>query len=92
MATLKNDRLKASEMSERNVSGDQEASIRIILEKFERAKILEVYFSRLDGRVPEEIPASYQKLYEVELSQIKNFLLGQHPQDTLLQKVFRMMS
>lgn len=79
-------------MSDKCVSNNLEASTRIILEKFERAKILEVYFSRLDGRVPEVIPASYQKLYEVEMSEIKNFLLGQHPQDTLLQKVFRMMS
>lgn len=65
---------------------------RTILEKFERAKILEVYFSRLDGRVPDEIPADSHELYEVDLKDIKAFLLGQHPQDTLLHKIFRIMS
>lgn len=62
------------------------------LEKFERSKILEVYFSRLDGRIPEHIPEDYEELYEVELTTIKSFLMGQHPQDTLLQKIFRIMS
>lgn len=63
-----------------------------VLEKFERAKILEVYFSRLNGRFPQNIQSDYQELYEVELSEIKNFLLGQHPQDTILQKIFRIMN
>lgn len=64
---------------------------RVILERFERAKILEVYFSRIDGRIPRNIPEAYEELYTVELSSIKNFLLGQHPQDTLLAKIFRIM-
>lgn len=67
-------------------------SAKEILEKFERSRILEVYFSRLDGRIPEHISDEYQELYQVELVEIKNFLLGQHPQDSLLQKIFRMMS
>lgn len=70
----------------------QEAKMdRLILERFERSKILEVYFSRIDGRVPNIIPDSYQELYQVDLSSIKNFLLGQYPQDTLLSKIFRLM-
>lgn len=65
---------------------------RTILEKFDRSKILEVYFSRLEGRIPDDIPSSHSELYNIELSTIKGFLLGQHPQDTLLQKVFRIMN
>lgn len=65
---------------------------RTVLEKFERSKILEVYFARMDGRIPEEIPADCHELYALELNDIKGFLLGQHPQDTLLHKLFRIMS
>lgn len=65
---------------------------RITLGKFERSKILQVYFARLDGRTPEEIPSEYQELYSIELAAIKTFLLNQHPQDALLQKIFKMMS
>lgn len=66
-------------------------SDRLILERFERAKILEIYFSRIDGRIPKTIPEDYEELYKIELSSIKNFLLGQHPQDKLLAKIFRIM-
>ena len=62
------------------------------LEKFERSKILEVYFARIDGRIPEEIPAELNDLYTIEMGAIKGFLLGQHPHDSLLQKIFRMMN
>jgi hypothetical protein len=62
------------------------------LEKFERSKILEIYFARLDGRVPDEIPFEHEDLYALELEKIKKFLLGQHPQDPILQKIFRIMS
>lgn len=65
---------------------------RVILEKFDRPQILKVYFSRLDGRLPDEIPVELQELYEIELHIIKAYLLGQHPQDTILQKIFRIMS
>lgn len=62
------------------------------LGKFQRSKILEVYFSRLDGRTPEEIPFELEELYQIELSDIKAFLLGQYPQDNLLQRIFKMMN
>lgn len=67
-------------------------TVRETLEKFERSKILEVYFSRLDGRIPSQISGDYEDLYAIELPLIKAFLLGQHPQDTLLQKIFRIMT
>jgi hypothetical protein len=65
---------------------------REVLLKFERAKILKVYFSRLDGRIPTHIPGDLQELYAIDLASIKTFLLGQHPQDSLLHKIFRIMN
>lgn len=62
---------------------------REILEKFERSKILEVYFSRLDGRSLTVMQEDYKELYDVELRDIKRFLLGQHPQDIILANVLR---
>jgi hypothetical protein len=62
------------------------------LGRFERSLILQVYFARLDGRMPEEIPSGHEELYTTELPGIKSFLLGQLPQDTLLQKIFRIMT
>lgn len=79
-------------LSEKEVSTKDALWIRTVLEKFERSKILEIYFLRLDGRSPEEIPAECSELYQLELNDIKSFLLGQHPQDTLLHKIFRIMS
>lgn len=77
--------------SERLESSKDSLWVRTVLEKFDRSKILEVYFLRVDGREPEEIPADYHELYEIDIRDIKAFLLGQHPQDTLLHKIFRMM-
>lgn len=66
--------------------------VRSLLERHDRAKILEVYFDRLDGRVPDEIPEEVRDLYALEMDQIKSYLLGQHPVDPLLQKLFRIMN
>jgi proteasome assembly chaperone (PAC2) family protein len=63
-----------------------------VLEKFERGRILEVYFSRLDGRLPTNIPSDHHELYQLQLNDMKNYLLGHHPQDTLMQKIFRMFT
>lgn len=81
-----------NKMSESDELMERTNTTRIILEKFERSKILEVYFSRLDGRTPDAIPSDYHELYTVELNDIKSFLLGQHPHDSLLQRIFRMMN
>jgi hypothetical protein len=67
-------------------------SSRTILEKFERSKLLEIYFARIDGRCLDEVDSDLQELYDLELEDIKAFLLGQHPRDTLLHKFFRIMS
>lgn len=82
----------AEELKEIETSDFITSSVREALGKFERSKILEVYFSRLDGRIPEHISGDYEELYAIDLDVIKTFLLGQHPQDTLLQKIFRIMN
>jgi hypothetical protein len=79
------------DLSETKQYGIDAQMTRITLDKFQRAKILEVYFARLDGRTPETIPSDCQELYEIELSAIKGYLLGQHPQDSLLQKIFKIV-
>lgn len=84
--------MQPTEMSETEKIVNEGLMVRTVLEKYERSKILEVYFSRLDGRVPENIPGDHYDLYEIELSAIKNFLLGQHPYDSILQKIFRIMN
>ncbi len=62
---------------------------KLILEKYDRAKVLEIYFARLNGRTIETIPADYADLYEVELNSVKAYLLGQGPQDS---SVFRLLN
>lgn len=81
-----------TEVSENEKVLQSMGEIKRSLEKFERSKILEVYFSRVDGRIPGSIPDEYQELYAIELGSIKSYLLGQHPQDSLLQRIFRMMN
>lgn len=80
------------EVSETQTQVSNAQLVRSILEKYERSKILEVYFARVDGRLPEIISPEHRDLYEIELNSIKGFLLGQHPQDTLLMKIFRIMN
>lgn len=65
--------------------------IKIILGKFERSKILEIYFARFDGRIPETVPEIYTELYKIELHVIKEYLLGQRPHDPILAKILRLM-
>ncbi len=84
--------MNANAMTENQTTLKDPQMTRMILEKFERSKILEVYFSRIDGRIPQSIPDSYQELYQLELGAIKSYLLGQYPQDTLLTKIFRIMN
>lgn len=81
-----------NDLSEKKLAAIQVNMLRTTLEKFERAKILEVYFTRIDGRTPDSVPSSIKELYEIDLNMIKSFLLGQHPHDPLLSKVFRIMN
>jgi hypothetical protein len=79
-------------MSETEESSEKFFLNRITLEKFERSKILETYFSRLDGHTSDDAPAEYHELFEIELEYIKTFLLGQYPQDPILQRIFKIMN
>lgn len=81
-----------NDLSEKKLAALQANLTRATLERFERAKILEVYFLRVDGRNPDIVPASQKELYEIDLQEIKSFLLGQHPHDPLLSKVFRILN
>lgn len=84
--------MEATKTNENFGTSNEALFVRSVLVKFERSKILEVYFARLDGRVPEKIPMELVGLYDIDLEHIKAFLLGQHPQDTLLHKIFRIMN
>lgn len=66
--------------------------VRTMLERFERSKILEVYFARVDGRVPRIVPFELKPLWEIELSEIKAYLLGQHPHDNILSRLLSLMN
>jgi hypothetical protein len=50
--------------------------VRRVLEKFERATILQVLFSRIEGRRPEDLPSAIAPLYEIEIEEIRAFLMG----------------
>ncbi|HXH76116.1 MAG TPA: hypothetical protein VNJ08_14190 [Bacteriovoracaceae bacterium] len=67
-------------------------SVRSTLESYERSKILEVYFARVDGRIPRTIPLDVQPLYALDLVHIRAFLLGHYPQDNLFNKIFKMIN
>lgn len=72
---------------------NNEASMaRQILAQYQRAKILEVYFERIDGRDPGSVSSDLKPLYELPLPEIKAYLLGQHPQDNLLSQIIKLMA
>jgi hypothetical protein len=83
--------MTAFELSSLSKESSETITIRALLESFERSKILEIYFARVDGRMPRIIPIEYKSLYELELDQIKAFFLGQYPHDVLLSKVIKIM-
>lgn len=49
--------------------------VSIILEKFERTKVLEVYFLRAQGKSSANIPQEYGVLFEIDLKLIRQYLL-----------------
>jgi hypothetical protein len=57
------------------------------LDSFDRAKILEIYFLRIEGRTKDSIPHGHEVLYSMDLNEIKNYLLGQEAKDSILPKV-----
>ncbi|HLT23228.1 MAG TPA: hypothetical protein VKZ84_07285 [Bacteriovoracaceae bacterium] len=66
------------------------AEITEVLFRYERSQILEVYFSRLDGR--ENVNPDLAELYEFSLEDLKLFLAGRFQQDPLIQQLTRLHS
>ena len=57
------------------------------LDSFERAKILEIYFLRIEGRINDSIPRVHEVLYSMDLNEMKTYLLGQETKDSILPQV-----
>ena len=66
-----------------------ETSAKLIMEKYERSRLLEVYFARLNGRAMNDSLSDDEDLYQIDLTFMKAYLLGQSSQDNNL---FRLMS
>lgn len=79
------------EMSEEDFAPLHSENARRTLEKFERAKVLDVYFARVDGRAPENIKSEFEELYRIDLVSIKKFLLEQHPLDPILHSILKVL-
>lgn len=65
--------------------------VREVLSRHERYRVLELYFCREGGRLPENIPAERMELLKITQDEMKEFLLGQFPQDPLLHKFLRII-
>lgn len=65
---------------------------RSVLVKFDRAKILEAYFARIDAREPNLTLAESLEISSIDTEYIRSFLLNQWSQDSVLQQVVRMMN
>lgn len=61
-----------------------------ILLQYERSKILEVYFSRLDGR--KKCKDDERELYELSLEDLKLFLAGKFKEDPIMQRLSNLHS
>ena len=61
--------------------------IRVMLEKYEQSKIIEVYFARLDDRLPDIIASAEADLYSMNLEDMKDYLLDQKPANPILQQL-----
>ncbi len=65
--------------------------VREVLQRHERYRVLELYFCRESGRLPEGVPSQRLELLEISQEEIKEFLLGQFPQDPLLHKFLKII-
>ncbi len=66
-----------------------ENSVKLILEQYDRAKVLEFYFARLDGRTSSAVLLELSDLNSIELADLKAYLLVQSNQD---QNIFQLMN
>jgi hypothetical protein len=65
--------------------------VKEILSRHERYRVLEIYFCREGGRLPEIISPERMELLDVSQEEMKEFLLGQFPQDPLLHRFLRII-
>lgn len=65
--------------------------VREVLNRHERYRVLELYFSREGGRLPEMLPPERMELLEITQLEMKEFLLGEFPQDPLLHKFLKII-
>jgi hypothetical protein len=65
--------------------------VKEVLQRHERYRVLELYFSRESGLLPEGIPPERRELLEISQEEMKEFLLGQFPQDPLLHKFLKII-
>lgn len=70
----------------------EDREIRVKLEKHPRAKLIEIYQARSAGKIPEEIPADVKDVFEVELTKLVAFLMGEMTSDKDLHKILNIMS
>ncbi len=62
------------------------SSSKKMLDSFERSKILEIYFLRIDGRSDSALAKNYGPLFAIEINEIKDYLLHLDSKDSMLQK------
>ena len=67
-----------------------EFETRQILSRQHYARVLQVFFERSEGREAQVIPEGFESLYEMDLKLIKDFLLSQHPEDKILNSIFKL--
>lgn len=79
------------EMSGKWINQSDAIGLRDGLKKYERSKIIEIYFARLDGRDASDFSLEFDFLFKVELEDIRLFLLNQQPQDLILSKVLELV-
>lgn len=65
--------------------------VKEILSRHERYRVLEIYFCREGGRAPEKVSPERMELLEVTQEEMKEFLLGQFPQDPLLHRFLKII-
>jgi hypothetical protein len=65
--------------------------VKEILTRHERYRVLEIYFCREGGRLPEHVPPERMELLEISQTEMREFLLGQFPQDPLLHRFLKII-
>lgn len=78
------------EISKNNLRKSK-SQVRAVLDLYERNKILEVYFSRAEGFFPKVISSDLEAIYQLDLEEIKDYLMNQQPVDPILHRIFNLI-